>query len=148
MLSAIQFSITINAPVSAVWHAITTVEPYQKWANAFCAGSTFEGSWALGEKLRFLAPDSSGMVAVIVENVPFNVLSIKHLGYISDGVEDTTSAAVLAWAPALETYTFTHANGITNMQVDQEILPEYADYMTRAWPLALALLKEIAETSQ
>ena len=46
------------------------------------------------------------MVSEIAENKPNEFISIRHLGYIANGIEDTQSEAIRAWAPAYENYTF------------------------------------------
>ncbi|MBL8338258.1 MAG: SRPBCC domain-containing protein, partial [Rhodoferax sp.] len=47
-LKRIQFSVTIAAPASVVWHHITTADSYRIWTSAFAEGSYFEGSWEPG----------------------------------------------------------------------------------------------------
>jgi hypothetical protein len=98
-----------------------------------------------GARIRFLAPEGGGMVAVIAENRAFEFISIKHLGYIKDGVEDTESPEIKAWAPAFENYTFIDRQGATELKINVEILPEWEDYMQQTWPKALAKLKQICE---
>ncbi|MDH2917478.1 MAG: hypothetical protein PXX77_11465, partial [Gallionella sp.] len=86
--------------------------------------------------------------AVIAENKPYQFVSVKHLGYIKDGIEDTESPEIKAWAPAFENYTFTGTNGVTEIQVDlSDIEPKLEEYMNTAWPKALAKLKTICEHS-
>lgn len=101
----IQFSVTIDAPAHVVWQHITDADSYRKWAAAFGEGSHFEGTWAPGTKMRFLAANGDGMVSEIAESRSGEFLSIRHLGFVANGVEDTTSDAARAWAPAYENYT-------------------------------------------
>lgn len=143
----IHFTVTVHAPVATVWHHVTTLASYQHWTSAFAEGSTFEGSWALGSKIRFLAPSGDGMLSEIAERRENEFLSIRHLGFIANGVEDTTSEAVKAWAPAYENYTFLPVPEGTRMVVDQDIAAEWADSLSQAWPKALALLKGLSESS-
>jgi hypothetical protein len=53
------------------------------------------------------------MTAEIAENRPFEFVSIRHLGIIKDGVDDTESPASRAWTPAFENYTFTEKDVVT-----------------------------------
>jgi hypothetical protein len=72
-------------------------------------------------------------------------MSIEHLGYVKDGVEDTTSEKIKAWAGAMENYTLKTVNGQTEVIVDMDITDEFKDYFIETWPKALKKLKEITE---
>ena len=85
------------------------------------------------------------MVAEIAENRPNAFISIRHLGFIAKGVEDTSSEAVRSWAPAYENYTFEAVAGGTRVVVDQDVTAEFEHYMNEAWPRALASLKALCE---
>ena len=142
----VRFTATIKAPPATVWRHVVDPESYKRWTAAFAEGSRFEGSWETGAKIRFLSPSGDGVVAEIAESRPTSFISIRHLGMISNGVEDTTSQAVLAWAPAYENYTFLQTPDGTSMVVDQDVAPEWEQHMREAWPKALALLKELSES--
>jgi len=141
----IQFSIVIAAPPAQVFGAVIGPDSYRQWTSAFTEGSYFEGSWQEGQRIRFLAPSGEGMVAEIAEHRPNEFISIRHLGFIAHGVEDTTSEAVRAWTPAYENYTFVATAQGTRFVVDQDVTAEFEAYMTEAWPKALALLKALCE---
>jgi len=141
----VRFDATIHAPVPTVWRLMIGPESYRRWASAFAEGSCFEGSWEKGAKIKFLAPSGDGMVAEIAQNRKSEFISIRHLGYISDGVEDTTSEAVRAWAPAYENYTFIGVPEGTKLVIELDVPGEWEQYMNEAWPKALALLKQLSE---
>jgi Activator of Hsp90 ATPase homolog 1-like protein len=143
----IQFTTEIGAPATDVWRHITSPESYRRWTSAFAEGSHFEGSWTQGSKIRFLAPSGDGMVAEIAESREYEFISIRHLGFLVKGVEDTTSETVTAWAPAYENYTLAPVPGGTKMVVDQDVAAEWEEYMKESWPKALVLLKELSESS-
>ena len=143
----IQFSATIKVPVSVVWRHVTNHESYMQWASAFADGSFFEGSWESGAKIMFLAPSGDGMMSEIAESRANEFISIRHLGFIVNGVEDTTSEAIRAWAPAYENYTFLPTTEGTTMVVDQDVSAEWEEYIIQAWPKALEILKELCESS-
>lgn len=145
MTKRLHFSTTIDAPRDLVWDTITAPDTYRQWTAEFTEGSYYEGSWAEGERIRFFAPNGNGMTAVIAESRPPEHVSIEHLGWIKDGVEDTDSDEVRAWAPAFENYTLTEAGGSTRVDIDQDITPEYEAYMSDVWPKALSRLKAICE---
>lgn len=142
-----QFATTIHAPVPTVWRLMLDPLSYQRWASAFAEGTYFEGSWEEGAKIKFLSPPSGdGMVAEIAHNRPNEFISIRHVGFVANGVEDTTSEAVRAWAPAYENYTFLRVSEGTRLVIEMDVLGEWEEFMNESWPRALALLKQLSET--
>ncbi len=144
-----QYKISINAPVEKVWHSMLDDAPYREWTTTFCKGSYFEGTWEKGSKMLFLGPDESGkmggMISYVEENRPKEFVSVKHVGMVKNGVEDTTSDEVKAWTPAYENYTFKPMGDTTEVVVDIDIAENYAEEFDKMWPAALQKLKEIAE---
>lgn len=147
-MNTLTFSITIDAPRATVWTLMLSHEGYRTWAAAFMEGCCFEGTWEAGGRIRFLAPGGSGITSVIAENRLHEHLSIKHLGTIQDGVEDTESEEVRSWTPAFETYAFLDRDGGCELRVALDCASEYEAQMREAWPKALALLKALCETPQ
>lgn len=146
-LKRIQFSATIAAPVSMVYELMIAPDSYRDWSAAFAEGSRYEGSWETGQRLRFLAEVGGGMVSEIAENRRNEFISIKHLGYIVDGKEDTDSEAIRAWAPAYENYTFQSVPEGTRLVIDQDATAEFESYLVDAWPKALERLKALCEAT-
>jgi hypothetical protein len=120
-------------------------ETYKQWTKPFDPASRYDGDWSVGSKIKFLSESENGMYSEIVENRENEFVSIHHLGIIEDGVIDTESDKVKSWLPAYENYTFTEKDGMTEVGVDMDIAPEYADMFMDSWPKALAALKEICE---
>ena len=146
MKKTLRFTETIHAPAARVWDTMLAPDAYEAWTAEFCEGSRFEGSWSEGAKIRFLGPDGHGMVAVIAANRPFAHLSIQHLGEVKNGVEDTTSAEVRAWAPAFETFDLTEVHGGTELCVTIEVVPASEVSMQEAYPRALGKLRALCES--
>lgn len=144
-VTTLTFEIEIAAPVEKVWDTMLSPTSYTQWTAPFMAGSYYEGSWAEGERIHFLAPGGSGMVAVIAANRPHELLSIEHIGYVVNGVEDTTSAGVRSWAPAYETYRFASVPNGTKVTVEQDVLVGFEGPMNDAWPKALAAVVSLCE---
>jgi len=142
----VHFSTLIGARPEAVWNVMLGDEGYRDWASEFAEGTYFEGSFEEGSKIRFLAPDGQGMVSRIATSRPPAYVSIEHLGFIKDGIEDTTSEAVRAWAPAYESYTLREVDGVTEVSVEMDVAPEWEEYMNETWPKALARLKNLCES--
>lgn len=146
-MKKLEFATVIDADPETVWNTMLTIDTYRVWTTAFCEGSTYEGSWDAGERMRFLAPGGHGMVSVIAENRPFEFLSIKHIGSITNGVEDTESEEVRKWAPSFENYLLKDLGGSTEFKVVMDVLPEYEEVMSAMWPKALVSLKGLCESS-
>jgi hypothetical protein len=141
----LRFTATIAAPPSRVYELLIRDDTYRRWTAPFCEGSYFEGSWAEGERIRFLGPSGDGMVAEIAVNRPHEHISIRHLGLFGQGVEDTESEAVRAWAPAYENYTFLPDGPGTRLEIEMDTASEWAAHMEETWPKALAVLKAVCE---
>jgi Activator of Hsp90 ATPase homolog 1-like protein len=144
-VNRIQFTATIAAPASVVWRHITSAESYRQWTSAFAEGSHFEGSWEPGARMLFLAPSGDGMVSEIAESRKDAFISIRHLGFIANGIEDTRSESVRSWAPAFENYTLVALAKGTQLVVDQDVSPAWEEHLVQAWPKALELLKKLCE---
>jgi len=124
-------------------------ESYKRWAAAFAEGTYFEGSWEQGTKIKFLSPPAGdGMLSEIAQSRNNEFISIRHLGLISNGVEDTTSESVLAWAPAYENYTFISVPEGTKLVIELDVPGEWVEYMNEAWPTALMSLKQLSEAER
>jgi len=144
-VKTLRYSITIQAPREAVWAAMLGPDTYRAWTAPFCEGSYYEGSWNAGDRIRFLGPNGEGMSSVIAESRPNEFVSIRHLGIVKDGIEETTSEAATAWAPSFENYAFAEANGATEVTVELQMPPDFVAFMDETWPKALAKLKSICE---
>jgi hypothetical protein len=148
-MKKMHFEISIRASPERVWNAIVDDKNFREWTSAFHEGSYFEGSWEKGNAIRFLAlnekGEKEGMVSEIAESRKYSFISIRHLGYILGGVEDTTSEAVRKWAPAYENYTLTPLGEITKFEVDIDAGDDLFEMFSEMWPKALEKLKRIAE---
>jgi uncharacterized protein YndB with AHSA1/START domain len=144
----LQWSTTIAAPPERVWTVMFAPDTYSEWTKPFDPGSRFEGSWEQGSRIRFVSGTGDGMLSEIAEARPNQFMSVRHLGMIMNGVEDTTSDAVKNWSGAMENYTFTAVPEGTRVVVDLDVSPEWEQMMRDTWPKALAKLKEISETGR
>lgn len=140
-----RWSVDIAAPPGRVYRLLTGPASYGQWTAAFGEGLRFDGSWQEGARIRFLTTEGHGLVSEVAANRPGELLSIRHLGYIDDdGVEDTDSESIRAWAPAYENYRFAATAEGTRLTVEQDITAEF-EGMVEAWPRALASLKALCE---
>jgi len=148
-MKKIRYEITINAKSEKVWDAVVNDKKYREWTTPFQEGSYFEGGWNRGDKIRFLAlnekGEEEGMVSEIAESRKPYFISIRHLGVVLGGKEDTTSEEAKKWAPAYENYTFTAEGDMTRFSVDVDTDESLYEFFKDVWPKALEKLKEIAE---
>ena len=139
------FSIRVNASREKIWDVLWSDGSYRQWTSVFAEGSRAETDWKKGSKVLFHDGKGDGMVSTIIENIPNEFMSIKHLGEVKNGIEDTASEKVKQWAGAMENYTLTEVDGKTELNVDMDIAEEYKDYFLTTWPKALEKIKELAE---
>lgn len=139
------FSTSINASPEKVWNVLWTDASYRKWTAAFMEGSYAVTDWKEGSKVLFLDGKGMGMVSRIAVNRPNEYMSIEHLGEVKDGVEDTTSDRVKAWAGAHENYTLKKINDQTELTIDMDITEEFKEMFAQIWPKALANVKTLSE---
>jgi hypothetical protein len=148
-MKKMHYEITINAKPEQVWDAIVEDKKYREWTAHFHEGSFFEGGWNKGDKIRFLTLNEKGqkegMLSEIAESKKHSFISIKHLGVIVGGVEDTTSDEAKKWAPAYENYTLTPQEENTKLEVDVDTDETFDEMFKDVWPKALEKLKNVAE---
>lgn len=149
-MKKIQLNIEINTSPENVWKAVTAREHYTSWTKVFTPTSFFEGGWEKGDTIRFLAYNKEGkldgMVSEIASSDYPRFISIKHIGYIYDGQDDTESDEIKSWAPAYENYTLTKINDeLTDFSLEMDVTDDYYDMFMKLWPQALNALKQTAE---
>ena len=128
-------------------------DTYKQWTDPFYPGSYYEGSWDEGSEIKFLAETDGklgGICGRIVENLPYEYVSVEYLGEIVDGQLDTQSESARALIGARENYRFTENNSTTTLDVvlsGEKIGADMAEMFEGMWPKALQSLKELAENS-
>ena len=147
-MKKLTFRITIDATPEKIWDIIIGKDTYPILTSVFSADSSVETDWQKGSKALFLDGTGSGMIAYIEAHKPQKFLSIKHVGMINDGVEDTTSDKVKDWAGAHEDYTLTEVDGKTEWLVEIDVNQEWEAYMKKTWVEAQQKVKAMAEKSE
>lgn len=143
-----EFKIEINAPREKVWDVLFGEKTYPIWTKPFSPSSKVETDWKKGSKALFLDGNNQGMVSRIAENVPNEFMSIEHLGYYQDGVEDYEKAKKENWAGAKENYSLSDLGGKTALQIYMEMdgnNEEMIAMFEGMWPKALEIVKELSE---
>ena len=144
-MEKLTFSKSINAPKDKVWKTLWEDETYRKWTSVFSPTSYADTDWKEGSKVLFLDGQGSGMVSKIEANRPNEFMSFKHVGEVHNGVEDTESDKVKAWAGALENYTLKEVDGQTELLVEIDISEEHKDMFMPTFPKALEQVKILSE---
>ena len=147
-MEKIKMSTVINAPKEKVWEMLWNLDAYRTWTTAFTEGSDVQtDNWKEGSKVLFLDPNGSGMVSTVAAHRPNEFMSFQHQGEVHNGIEDTGSEKVKAWAGAKENYILEGENGKATLTVEMDVTDDFRDYMLKTWPLALEKVKGLCEGS-
>jgi len=142
----LEYKIVISAPAKKVWDTMLDKETYKKWTAKSWPGSSFDGKWAKGEKIKFTGPDGTGTLAELVEVKPYDRVLARHIALLGNGgVEDRTSDVAKGWIGITEEYRFSEEKGNTTVTAMMETPPEWAKMFDEGWPTALEELKKLAE---
>lgn len=151
-MKKLQYKIDINAPVEKVYNTMLGLEEistYEQWTAEFNPTSTYEGSWSKGTKMVFIGSGEDGkrggMVSEIADNIPNQMVSIRHYGILDGETEITEGPEVEQWAGGLENYYFVEYDGVTTVTVDVDVTEDHIDYFNETWPKALDKLRALVE---
>jgi Activator of Hsp90 ATPase homolog 1-like protein len=139
-MTTLKFPIKINAPKERVWETLWDDTSYRQWTAAFSEGSYAKSDWKEGSKILFLTPKGDGMFGIIEKKIPNEQMTFRHLGEVKNGVEETKD-----WGEAKESYHLSERNGITELNVEMDAIPEIEQYLKTTFPKALEILKQISE---
>ncbi|ESU22294.1 Activator of Hsp90 ATPase 1 family protein [Flavobacterium enshiense DK69] len=140
-----KFTVVIGAPKEKVWNVLWNDDTYRKWTTVFSEGSKAVTDWKEGSKIHFLDANNDGMNSLIDKCIENEVMNFKHIGVVKNGVEQPLDEATKNWSGSSENYALSETDGITTLSVEMDIIPEYLDYFNKTFPLALDLVKKLAE---
>ncbi len=147
MLQTLNFTITINAPVSKVRSTMLDHPTYEERTAVFTEWTEYEGwtyEWSRdqGSEIKFLDGQWSGMLAKIAENRLHDYVSIQHLGMIGEN----NTVTMFEWS-SFENYTFTKIDDTTTkVDVEMTAMPdERVPMFNDTRPKALTVLKSLCE---
>ncbi len=146
-MESFKYSEAIRAPREVVWKTLTYDDEFQRWAASFAEGSYRVGGWAVGDTVRFLTPEGNGMICLIEEHCRPAVLSMKSVGVVIGGRDDTESEEAYQWVGSLETYTLKEVDGGTELTVEVDVPEVHRVYFVEAWQRALGCIKSLAESA-
>lgn len=146
MIQRYQFSIDIKASKESIWVALWDESNYRAWAKAFFEGSHYVASnLNEGNSIHFLGPDKSGIFSSIKHHQPEEMIRFVHHGLVFEGKEQELDEETKKWTGTNEIYTLKENDGFVTLNVDIDLMEEHAKMMQEQFPLALEIIKKIAE---
>ncbi|RKT01909.1 SRPBCC family protein [Chryseobacterium defluvii] len=149
-METLSYETVINAPLQKVWDVLWGPETYGQWTQFFSpdsSGSKMKTDWKVGGKTYFLNANDEGMVSTIDSMDEPNQIVFKHLGMVSNGVEDTQSKEIMEWSGAFEKYFLTDLDGKTKLHTEVQVDKEWEEHMNTGFIKGLEIVKNLAENS-
>lgn len=140
-----KYSIIINAQKEKLWEVLWNDSTYRKWTSVFHEGSYAVSDWKEGSTALFLGPNKDGMYSLIDKCIENELMSIKHLGFVKNGIEMPPDEESQKWSGCEETYTIKEKGDGLELTVNVDVDNEYKDFFDKTFPQALGLVKELAE---
>ena len=141
----LEFETEIAVPCGCVWRGLTDPECFRRWASEIAPGSHLAGRFAIGEEIRFLTPEGSGMITRIVALEKDRHLEFEVIGVVADGRAEFATEEALARQGGREAHRLAEIGDRCRLAVEVDVPEAYREYMQGAWTRALAALKELAE---
>lgn len=139
-------AIEIKAPAAKIWEVLWNPGTYTEWTRFFSEGSQYRSDWKVDGRTYFLdASGGNGMVSTIESlREPYEVV-FKHLGLITEGVENIHSREVMEWSGAQEKYFLTELEGFTKLVGEVQTAEMYEQHMRTGFEKGFEVVKELAE---
>ncbi|KFC22844.1 SRPBCC family protein [Chryseobacterium sp. FH1] len=145
-METFKYQTEIDAPAEKVWDILWKEDTYSKWTHFFSPGSQMVTDWKVGGKTYFTdVSKKNGMVSTIDKIEKNKYLIFKHLGEITDGVEDTESEKVKVWSGSKEAYYLEENNGKTTLKVEVDSDENYKEMFDNGFTKGLQIIKELSE---
>lgn len=139
-MKLLEYTIQINTTPEKVWDVLFTQDNYKKWASAMNEGTYFEGTWEEGSIMKFLDPKNNGMYNLVEKNIPNKQLSMKHLGWILEGVLTPQN-----WEDSTLDYILEPNENGTLLIGKVNSLDEFVDFFNSKYPKNFENIKNLAE---
>lgn len=145
-METFKYQIEIDAPAEKVWDILWNEDTYSKWTHFFSPDSQIVTDWKVNGKTYFTdASKKNGMVSTIDKIEENKYLIFKHLGEMTDGVEDTESEKVKVWSGSKEAYYLEENNGKTTLKVEVDSDENYKEMFDNGFTKGLQIIKELSE---
>ena len=86
-----------------------------------------------------------GAYADVVVHDPPKFTAFRHIGEVHNLEEQPLNDETEKWSGAIAAYYSKEHNGITTLTCELDINPQYATFFEEKFPVALDIVKEIAE---
>jgi len=145
-METLKYQTEINASAEKVWDVLWNENTYSKWTYFFSPDSHMVTDWQVGGKTYFTdSSKKNGMVSTIDKIEENKYLVFKHLGEITDGVEDTESEKVKVWSGGKEAYYLEENNGKITLKVEVDSDDSFKDMFDNGFKKGLEIIKELSE---
>lgn len=148
-MERLKFTTEIKAPVEQVFKTMIGKDSYKQWTSVFSPTSDFEGSWAEGEKIMFVAINKSGkregMLGRVEAFVPNQFVSVRYDGVLEGDEEITEGEIAAGFKDTHENFSFERSKDGTTVTVDVDVEEAFKPYLLKTYPKALERLKQICE---
>jgi hypothetical protein len=143
----LNYEIVINADVQKVWNTTFYLPTYEQWTSIFDPSSTYIGNFDKGSEIKNTSKDNKGgMVGIVTENTPYDLVAIQYTGVMANGSYDLDENYNEVIKGVREDYTFTKLSDTqTKLHIKTVTLLEWSDFLESTWPQALEKLKSMCE---
>ena len=128
-MKVLNFKIEILASAEEVWQTIFTQKSEKIWPAALDEGTYFVGTWDENSVIKFLDQQNNGMFNLVVKNIPFQHLKMKHLGWILDGELSPQN-----WIDSTIIYNIEENKAATTLTVQVNALDEFVEFFNTKYP--------------
>jgi len=145
-METFKYQTEIDAPAEKVWDILWNEDTYSQWTHFFSPDSQMVTDWKVNGKTYFTdSSKKNGMVSTIDKIEENKYLIFKHLGEMTDGVEDTESEKVKVWSGSIEAYYLEENNGKTILKVEVDSDENYKEMFDNGFTKGLQIIKELSE---
>lgn len=144
-MKRLRFITQIHADKEKVWSVLWQDDSYRRWSSAFDEGSYAVSDWKKGSLVKFLNAKGNGMISVIENSIPNELMSFRHIGEIKAGVEQSGDDESSDWKGSLEIYMLSTKQKDTELDIEVDVPEEYENSMQAAFIKGIHKIKELAE---
>ena len=144
-MNELEFSIDIKATREKVWDVLWRDDTFRGWASIIDPGTYMVGDLQQGNEVQFISAENGyGVTSLVQAIIPNEHLVLLHqVDTQSTGKQERDKE----WTGGKEEYILTENNSVTTLKTVFDVPRDLEAYFKAAYPKALQLIKEMAETS-